>query len=471
MQPVTMKKIALASLLALGACADTDEGPGTPDVVENDTPLSSYEDVFAGAPDDSTLPADIKADAIIPAKLDLLATQSSVKSQASRGVCSIFSSVALMEHLYIKAGVANPDFSEQYLQWSVKVQHGAYTYTEGSNADDNLEAVHQYGIPVESAWPYETTPWTAANDPACGETSKPVHCYTNGQAPDSAVAAEQFFLPSPKYVSRRSIKQHMVDKQTGVVVGLDFFYQSWNHRRSTLPVNSGYWRQGYVLSPSDKDVEESHKQRAGHSILLVGWDDTLEVQKVNPDGSLKVLANGQPDMEKGFYLFKNSWGKGSFGAGNPKGDGYGWISYKYVNDYASAVVSDLPEIDAPPPPPPPGGDATTGSASPAAAIPDNTPAGVSSTITLVSSATVTENVVVTLDISHSWQGDLIVTLTHAGKTVTLHNGTGGSTDDVKGTFTFTEFNGLPRSGDWVLKVVDKARVDTGTVNSWSLSAK
>ena len=32
-----------------------------------------------------------------------------------------------------------------------------------------------------------------------------------------------------------------------VAVGFDFFYQSWNHRKSTLPINTGYWNEGYVL--------------------------------------------------------------------------------------------------------------------------------------------------------------------------------------------------------------------------------
>jgi C1A family cysteine protease len=467
-------KLLFATTLLVGACApEADDGsdPSTPDIVDNEAPLSSYDDVFAGTPDDRTLPFDVKADEALPAKhTELLATQSPVKSQGSRGVCSIFSSVALMEHLYLRAGWTNPDFSEQYLQWSVKYELGDYTWTEGSNADSNVQAIAEFGIPREEAWPYESFPWTASNDPACGETSKPTQCFTNGQAPESAQAAEQFTLPRPKYLSTRGIKSHIKNKLTGVVIGVDFFYQSWNHRKSTLPTNPTYWGYGYVLSPNSKDVEESHKQRAGHSVLIVGWDDNLEVQKVNPDGSLRFKADGSPDMEKGFYIFKNSWGTGRFGVNNPNGDGYGYISYKYVNDYASAVVSDLPAAPAPPPPPPPPSGGVSGSSSPALAIPDANTTGVSNTIALTSTDAIGRDVVVTVDISHTWVGDLVVTLTHAGKTVTLHNATGGNADDLRATFTLSDFNGLPRGGDWVLKVVDTARADVGVVNSWSVSA-
>jgi len=468
----TAKLLILGTLL-LGACApDADDGsdPSNPAVTDNEAPLSSYDDVFRGAPDDKSLPYDVKADEVLPAKhTELLAWQSPVKSQGSRGVCSIFSTVALMEHLYLRAGYTNPDFSEQYLQWSVKYELGDYTWTEGSNADSNIQAIAEFGLPREEAWPYEPLPWTTANDAACTGDSKPTQCFTNGQAPESAQQAEQFGLPQPRYLSTRGIKSHIKNKLTGVVIGVDFFYQSWNHRKSTLPTNPEYWRQGYVLAPSAKDVEESHKQRAGHSVLIVGWDDDLSVQKVNPDGSLKFKADGSPDMEKGFFLFKNSWGTGRFGAANPNGDGYGYISYKYVSDYASAVISDLPPIAPPPPPPPPTGG-VSGSATPAASIPDANQTGVSSAIALTSTDAVGRDVVVTVDITHTWVGDLVVTLTHAGKTVTLHNATGGSADNLQATFTLADFNGLPRGGDWVLKVVDTARADVGTVNSWSVTA-
>src|SRR5262245_57573023 len=160
-----------------------------------------------------------------PAKFELPnAQQSAVKSQGSRGVCSIFASTAMVENLYLKAGmpVADVDFSEQYTQWSVKNELGSFRYTEGSNVDDNLQSVVQFGVVKESAWPYETAPWTAANDPACtGGENLPTKCYTNGEPPQSARDAQKFQLPSSRWLNTNSIKAHLTSKKTGVGVGMD----------------------------------------------------------------------------------------------------------------------------------------------------------------------------------------------------------------------------------------------------------
>jgi C1A family cysteine protease len=336
---------SLTASLTLAACA-ADEASPAGAVGDDEAELGSYDELMEGAPANSTLPDDNKADAIYPAKYDVVADQSPVKSQGSRGVCSIFSTTALMESLYIKAGTAMPDFSEQYLQWSVKFQVGAYTMTSGSNARENLQAIHTYGIPAEEAWPYESYPWSEANDPECTgeEDARPTRCHTNGAPPQMAVDAPKLKLPAGRYLNTNSIKAHLTTKHTAVIVGLDFFYQAWNHRRSTLPINADYWRRGIVTAPNAKDVTESHTHRAGHSILIVGWDDDLEIQSRDENGNLMVDAEGQPVMEKGFYVFKNSWGTSGFGVDNPFGPGYGYLSMKYVRDEGSAYVSDVPVV-------------------------------------------------------------------------------------------------------------------------------
>jgi C1A family cysteine protease len=438
----------------LGACAaDGDLGNG-----EDEAPVAPYEAILGGTPDNSTLPDDNKADAVYPRQYDLLATQSPVKSQGSRGVCSIFSTVALMESLYIKAGQTNPDFSEQYLQWSVKNEVGAWRNTSGSNAGENLRAIHEYGIPAEAAWPYESFAWSATNDPGCTgpEANQPVVCFTNGDPSEEAMDAHKFTLPQGKWLNVNSIKPHITAKKTGVIIGVDFFYQAWNHRASTLPVNADAWRQGYVLSPNTKDVDESHKKRAGHSILIVGWNDDLEVAKVD--------AEGKPTgaKEKGFYLFKNSWGTSGFGLDNPFGPGYGWIAYSYVNRHGSAYVSDVPTVTAPPTP---AGEHFA--ATPNLSIPDDNQTGVSSTIS-VSSSTSVGSLAVAVDITHTYIGDLTVELTHGGRTATLHAQVGGSDDNIRKTFTVSDFNGTSRSGAWTLTVRDTYGQDVGTLNSWSM---
>ncbi len=478
-------------LSALFACAGgNDDGPSP---FDDEYPVSSYDPLFEGAPDDDSLPDENKADAIYPARFSLAAEQSSVKSQGRRGVCSIFATVALMENLYIKAGVADADFSEQYMQWAAKRLVGAFTSTEGSSAESNLRAASQHGIVRESLWPYQASPWTATDDAACtGGENLPTQCYTNGEPPAAAVAGPKHKLPRGRWLGTRSLKAHLTAQKSGAVVGLTFFYQSWNHRASTLPVNTGYWREGIVLAPNAKDREASLKKRAGHAILIVGWDDDKTVAKVDATGAIVRNANGEPVLEKGFWIFKNSWGTGSFGAAHPAGDGYGYLSMAYVAEFGTAYVSDVPRVETPAELCDNGVDddgdqqldcddsqcathptcqsqptSHTYSASPATAIPDNDPTGITSTIAVTDAGT-TGTVKVTLDITHSYRGDLRVVLAHDGRTVVLHDKTGSYEDNLTLTVEAPTLAGLPLAGAWTLTVSDHARADLGTLNTWSV---
>src|SRR5947208_3522926 len=92
-----LRRLLLVSLvgpLFVTACASSDDGP-TP--YDDEFPVSE-DNVNAGAPNNHGLPDDNKADAQYPEKFEV-ADQSPVKSQGSRGVCSIFASTALIENL------------------------------------------------------------------------------------------------------------------------------------------------------------------------------------------------------------------------------------------------------------------------------------------------------------------------------------------------------------------------------------
>lgn len=84
-----------------------------------------------------------------------------------------------------------------------------------------------------------------------------------------------------------------------------------------------------------------------------------------------------------------------------------------------------------------------------------------------------QSATVEVDIPHTWQGDLQVTLVApSGKEVVLHNRSGGSTDDVKGTFDVSEaLKGENAKGTWTLRVKDEARLDEGVLKSWALNLK
>ena len=212
------------------------------------------------------------------------------------------------------------------------------------------------------------------------------------------------------------------------------------------------------------------------------------------DGEGKpILENGVPKKEKGFWIFKNSWGTAGFGINHPTGPGYGYLSYKYVQEYGSAVTAEIPVLEQQgevcddatdrdedgdgqancddsdcASHPACGGNNTahTYTASPAAAIPDDSTTGVSNTISVSDTGTITD-VKLTVDITHTYRGDLKVTLSKGATSKVVFDSTGGSADDLKQTFTVTGITGS-LAGDWTLKVEDGAAQDVGTLNSWTL---
>ena len=136
-------------------------------------------------------------------------------------------------------------------------------------------------------------------------------------------------------------------------------------------------------------------------------------------------------------------------------------------------------------------------------IPDNDPNGVSTTFAIANSSEILD-LNVSVDISHTWVGDLLISLEHvnSGTTVVLMDrpgrdgsGVGCSSDDVNTMFddndvnpvenqcngtspaigpdsqpeeALSAFNGLNANGDWTLFVSDNANLDTGQVNEWCL---
>lgn len=493
---------ALAALcaLALSAC----DGAAAPDeeLAAGDESLSSLAALLSDAPAPGSLPDELKADQVFPARYDLVALQSPVRNQGGRGVCSIFSTLALMEHLYIKEGAVKPDFSEQHLQWSVKAELGRFTDTSGSNGSANLEAISRFGVVEESVLPYESSPWTAVNDEACGapkEEDRPVRCFTHGDPSKDVLESPRHKLPAgSRWVSSRvqNIKAFMHENETAVVAGMTFFYQSWNHGRSKLPTSAEYKQKGYVLYPNEEDRRLSEESPAGHSILLVGWDDELEAPVMDKDGKPVVDAAGNPVVERGFFLFKNSWGTAAFGTQNPFGAGYGWISMRYVEEFASVVSARPPRErlaescddaldnnfdglvdcadvtcgEAPScaaPTPAPGGEAVLKSLDVGAAIPDNDPAGLLSTITVEQEGAV-GRAVVSVEISHPYSGDLIVTLFHQGQQVTLAHREGRNAADLSLKVELPDLVGAPLAGEWTLRVEDAGAGDEGALRSWGL---
>jgi subtilisin-like proprotein convertase family protein len=155
---------------------------------------------------------------------------------------------------------------------------------------------------------------------------------------------------------------------------------------------------------------------------------------------------------------------------HPDGTWSPWFGHGRV-DAAAAVTAALGSA-------PPGGGEVVPSgrriSTPALAIPDNNPAGVRDTI-IVAEAGTLNFVRVSVDITHTFIGDLKVTLiAPSGKTAVLHDRSGGSANnlakiyDDAGTSALRGLLGEAAQGSWTLAVQDLAAADVGQLAKWEL---
>lgn len=120
----------------------------------------------------------------------------------------------------------------------------------------------------------------------------------------------------------------------------------------------------------------------------------------------------------------------------------------------------------------------TRSAAPALAIPDNNTTGIQSSIAVTGTGPIT-SVKVNVDITHTWRGDLEVSLIAPdGTTVKLFDGPrDDSTANLVTSFpdrtvpvqSLAALNGKPVAGTWKLRVRDLSAPDSGRLNSWGLT--
>jgi len=102
-------------------------------------------------------------------------------------------------------------------------------------------------------------------------------------------------------------------------------------------------------------------------------------------------------------------------------------------------------------------------------IPDNNATGITSSINVNRSGNA-GTIEVSFAIVHTWRGDLEVDLIAPnGATATLHSRTNSndSADNLSKTTTINA-SSVSASGEWRLRVKDRAAQDTGYIDSWSI---
>lgn len=303
-----------------------------------------------------------------------IAWQTPVRSQGYRGTCSIFSAIALLEsRLRIRYGFSSDlDLSEQYLEYlSVRGRT-----TDGSNSWSNFNNIAQYGIPSETTLPYDMNDWE--KNPSLGETRcgylekestpyksclivqrDPKNLFRSDEEllnqnsslfdPDFVEARQEATNMKSQYLRFQSYQYQMgnvsqikqfLEAGYALTMGIPIYYGAWNHgagRSEGIETNTDYWHQGLVghPEPGSVDYQNSPKKAAGHSIVIVGYDDEREVEV-----SVKMADDSMKTFRyKGVYYFKNSWGTTSFGKDFEIADspypGYGMITQKYAHKYGT----------------------------------------------------------------------------------------------------------------------------------------
>tara|TARA_R110002072_G_scaffold64203_9_gene159975 strand:- start:18534 stop:19610 length:1077 start_codon:yes stop_codon:yes gene_type:complete len=296
-----------------------------------------------------------------------------VKSQGKRGTCTIFSSIGYFESLLMRDGLVGDDIdlSEEWLEYVVMTRQD----DEGSTSNRNFKKSLFFGLVSESTWPYLGVKWfTEPNDlgvmaqQRCGElrdTDYFMSCllghrdprllresdtWVKNKDPEFFEMREEARAFKATYLKRRYSKRsdfrmdsvsqvkRMLLKNYPVILGLKLYYGSWNSSKTELhdiqPRNKNKWFNGIVgyPAPGSRDRRISGEKGGGHSILVVGYDDSIEITNklLMDDGTYKEVKT------TGAYLIKNSWGQKGFGKNFTfKGQslpGFGWVSQEYANE-------------------------------------------------------------------------------------------------------------------------------------------
>lgn len=274
---------------------------------------------------------------------------SSVKAQGERNLCTVFATLGVIEALYARENPSKEelDLSEEWLQYLVAV-HSPSGGGNGSTVATNLQRLKEYGIATEEASPYDSRIWKkdghrlatkrCANLNGINETrclmghfspsllglpleklenpTDPAYDADFLQAYKSARSHKKTLSPyiSGKTISWKEAKAWLA-KGIPVTMEINIYYGAWNSANATplgIERDTRSFALGEVNYPEkgSRDREVSPQKPARHAVVLLGYDDTVEMtyEKKMMDGTTKTFSR------RGVYYFKNSWGTNRFGS-------------------------------------------------------------------------------------------------------------------------------------------------------------
>ena len=219
----------------------------------------------------------------LPATVDLRVNDSPIQDQGQLGSCT-GNAIAGMIDLIDKKNKKNLQVSRLFIYYQERVIEGTVNYDNGAYIRDGMSAVHTYGAPLESVWPYiinrfATRPSTAAYTDAAKRKVTSYQRCTNFTAVKTALS-----------------------QGYPVVVGFDV-YASFE---SSTTASTGIMTYPNV---------RTEQYLGGHAVALVGYYDNFR------------------NTGKGMFIARNSWGTGW-------GDrGYFYMPYQVIQD--TSMSSDF----------------------------------------------------------------------------------------------------------------------------------
>ncbi len=253
--------------------------------------------------------------------------------------------------------------------------------------------------------------------------------------------------------SRMSVKGLGITTATGEAGGVT---NRFGGTSSATPLVAGIAALSISANPelSALEVISILKQTASKDLNLDGYPRTPSAS-YNQDTSWDVSPVAPYD--KGEFI-DNGDDDGSWSA---------WFGYGKV-DANAAVAEALARL------PSTGGQTFRDSSSPDKSIPDKNTTGIKGKIKSEDDFVIS-GIKCSVDITHSYIADLVVTLiSPSGTAVVLHNRAGRSSNDIHTKFDIRSvpgliaFSGELVKGDWVLHVQDLATGDRGRLKKWSL---
>ena len=192
------------------------------------------------------------------------------------------------------------------------------------------------------------------------------------------------------------------------------------------------------------------------NLILTAPDGKRHVGNASVDGTLTMDANNNVEMVQVTTPLPGSWRIEVVASNVPQPN----------QAFALVIVGALGQPDE--------SGLIRAESKPGLAIPDQDPAGVYDAISLTQAGRI-RTVAVEVDIRHTYIGDLKVDLiSPAGTQITLHNRSGASRHDLHGRYDVQSTGALAGligqsiAGEWRLSVSDHARMDEGTLRSWTL---